>query len=434
MNKYEAAVGELIQSRPAFSHMAPACQTEAIQINDFIYMSQGTSNAYMVVTDAGRVIINTGMGFEALTHKKVFDAVCPGPTPYLLLTQGHVDHVGGVAQFREEATQLVAQSNLSACQRDDERITTVRQGQSYIWFKKTIDKAIAVARHHPEVFVQDTPVADITYHENYKFNLGGIDFELISTPGGETMDSAIVWLPQYKILFSGNLTGPLFPHFPNFNTIRGDRYRFIEPYLTSISKARSLGASTLITGHFEPVEGAQLIADSFARLHAAVDYVHSTTLQRMNEGTDIYTLMDEITLPAAISVGEGYGKVSWAVRTIWESYLGWFKADKTSELYATQVESIYPDLVELAGLDAVIDRARQKLQKSQPEAAMLLAEAVLAAAPDEPAAVNLAIDVITALRERAAYGNFWEDGWLRSRVDLLRQRLDRLVLDDGAKN
>lgn len=427
MNKQATTVDELIVSRPAFESMAPASQTEAIKINDFIYMSQGTSNAYMVVTDAGRVIINTGMGFEALTHKKVFDAVCPGPTPYLLLTQGHVDHVGGVNQFREEGTQLVAQVALSACQHDDERITTVRQGQSYIWFKKTIDQAIAVARHHPEVFVQDKPVADISYDQSFSFSLGGVDFEVISTPGGETTDSAVVWLPQHKILFSGNLTGPLFPHFPNLNTIRGDRYRLVEPYLESIAKARSLGAATLITGHFDPIEGEQLISDSFERLYAAVDYVHSTTLRRMNEGVDIYTLMDEVTLPPAIAVGQGYGKISWAVRTLWESYMGWFKADKTSELYATQVESIYPDLVELAGLGAVIARAREKLQQAQPEAAMLLAEAALAAAPEDATALTLAIDVITALRERAEFGNFWEDGWLQSRVQLLRQRLDQLT-------
>jgi hypothetical protein len=72
VNKFETEVDELIQSRPAFSQMEPAGQDEAIALNDFIYMSKGTSNAYMVVTDAGRVIINTGMGFEAITHKRNF--------------------------------------------------------------------------------------------------------------------------------------------------------------------------------------------------------------------------------------------------------------------------------------------------------------------------------------------------------------------------
>ena len=427
MNEIESDVDRLIRSRPAFAAMEPACQLEATRLNDFIYMSRGTSNAYMVLTDEGRVIINTGMGFEALNHKRNFDAICPGPTPYILLTQGHVDHVGGVSQFREEGTQLVAQASLAACQHDDERIRSVRQGQSSIWFKKVFDRALEVAVEHPEVFAQDTPVADISYDHQHCLSIGGIDFEIINTPGGETLDSAVIWLPQHKILFSGNVTGPLFPHFPNFNTIRGDKYRYFEPYLETMEKVRGLGAHTLITGHFDPIEGEELIRDSFDRLIGAVDYVHKTTLAQMNKGTDIYTLMNEIKLPLELTVGQGYGKVSWAVRTIWETYMGWFKADKTSELYATQVEDIYPDLVEMAGLDAVIDRARDKLARARPEAAMLLAEAALSAAPNNKAAIVLAIEVLCALRERAEYSNFWEDGWLRSRIELLIARREAAI-------
>ena len=44
------------------------------------------------------------------------------PLRYILLTQGHVDHVGGVAHFQEPGTQVIAQENNRSCQRDDERI------------------------------------------------------------------------------------------------------------------------------------------------------------------------------------------------------------------------------------------------------------------------------------------------------------------------
>lgn len=403
--------------------MEPANQSEAIKINDFIYMSEGTSNAYMVLTDAGRVVINAGMAFEAPVHKKVFDAICPGPTPYILLTQGHVDHVGGVAQFREPDTQLIAQADNTACQRDDERIQTVRTSQAYIWFQKTLDMAMEVAAQNPEVFTQDKPVPDITFEDSYTLEVGGVEFEIYSTPGGETIDSVVIWLPQHKILFSGNVFGPLFPHFPNINTIRGDKYRFMEPYLESLARVRDLEPEVLITGHFEPIEGKQLIRDCLDRMEGAVDYVHRETLRGMNEGKDIYTLMREVQLPPALTVGQGYGKVSWAVRTIWESYMGWFKAQHTSELYPTQPSDIYPDLVELAGLEAVVDRGRAKLGAGEPEAALLLAEAALQAAPQDQAAIQLAIEATKTLRERAGYGNFWEDGWLASRIEMLEQQL-----------
>lgn len=416
-------VKQLVQTRPTFFDNRAAYLDAAIKINDFIYMSIGLSNAYMVVTDAGRVIINTGMGFEGLTHKRIFDAVCPGPTPYIVLTQGHVDHVGGVHLFREPGTQLIAQSNNRACQRDDERIKTVRSSQAYIWFKEAFQKSAALMAQRPDTIAQDVPTPDITFDDSHRFALGGVEFELYAVPGGETIDSCLVWLPQHKILFSGNVFGPLFPHFPNINTIRGDKYRFMEPYLEAVRRTRALEPEVLITGHFDPIVGKDLIRTCLDRLEGAVDHVHTETLKGMNAGKDIFTLMREVQLPDSLYVGQGYGKVSWAVRTIWESYMGWFKAQSTSELYPTQPREIHPDLVELAGIDAVLARGRAKLLAHDPEAALLLAEAALAGDARHRAALELSLDAHRALLTRSGADNFWETGWLKTQIEKLEESL-----------
>jgi alkyl sulfatase BDS1-like metallo-beta-lactamase superfamily hydrolase len=418
-------VRQLVESRPTFFDNRAAHLEKAIKINDFIYRSVGLTNTYMVVTDAGRVIINTGMGFEAPTHKKIFDAVCSGPTPYIILTQGHVDHVGGVQLFREAGTQLIAQRNNAACQRDDERIKTVRTSQAYIWFKEAFQKTAALIAANPTAVIQDVPTPDITFEDSYKFELGGVQFELYSVPGGETIDSLVVWLPQHKILFSSNTFGPLFPHFPNINTIRGDRYRFIEPYLAAVRRVRALEAELLITGRFDPIVGKDLIRTCLDRLEGAVDYVHTETLKGMNAGKDIWTLMREVQLPPELFVGTGYGKVSWAVRTIWESYMGWFKAQSTSELYPTQPREIYGDLVALAGADAVLERGRARLAANDPEGALLLAEAVLAHAANQRGALQLSLDAHRALLARSGSINFWETGWLKTQIENLETALQK---------
>ena len=54
----------LYRSRPGGFDILPASMPEAQPINDFIYASHGLSNSYLVVTSEGRVVINTGMGFE----------------------------------------------------------------------------------------------------------------------------------------------------------------------------------------------------------------------------------------------------------------------------------------------------------------------------------------------------------------------------------
>src|SRR5271163_4926473 len=119
-------VDRLIDERPGKELLTPVYDDPAHRVTDFLYRSGGTTAAYMIVTDAGRVIVNTGLGYEAPHHKRVFDAACRGPTPYIITTQAHVDHVGGVGLFREPGTRYVAQANNQACQADDARIAALR--------------------------------------------------------------------------------------------------------------------------------------------------------------------------------------------------------------------------------------------------------------------------------------------------------------------
>ena len=177
------------------------------------------------------MIVNTGMGFEAPHHRRLFDAVCPGPTPYIVTTQAHVDHVGGVALFREPGTVYVAQANNPSCQHDDQRIQALRMSTAQIWFDLMDDIKALIAENPGVPITQDTPTPDVMFDTSHELELGGLDVELHSTPGGETVDASVVWLPQHRIAMVSNLFGPLFPHFPNFNTLRGDKYRFVEPYL-----------------------------------------------------------------------------------------------------------------------------------------------------------------------------------------------------------
>ncbi len=86
----------LYRSRPGEPYHA---RLGSQQINEFIHLSEGFSNAFLIVTSEGRIVVNTGMGMEAPIHKRNFDAISTAPTRYIILTQGHVDHVGGVPVF-----------------------------------------------------------------------------------------------------------------------------------------------------------------------------------------------------------------------------------------------------------------------------------------------------------------------------------------------
>jgi alkyl sulfatase BDS1-like metallo-beta-lactamase superfamily hydrolase len=414
----------LYRSRPGGFDIQPASQP-ARALNDFIYLSEGLSNSYLVVTREGRVVVNTGMGFEAPVHRRNFDAIDRGPLRYVLLTQGHVDHVGGVDLFLEPATEVVAQAGNAAQQADDARIARFRAQRSAFAFGDAIARSARYIRENlgGRVPAQSVPVPTITFEDSYAFELGGLRFELLATPGGETTDSMVVWLPDRRICFAGNLFSALFGHFPNLVTIRGDRYRDALRFAASLERVRDLEPELLLTGHHDRIGGSALIRAELERLRGAVLHVHDETVRGMNEGKDVHTLMREVRLPPELEVGEGYGKVSWSVRAIWENYAGWFHHRSTTELYAVPASSVHADLVALAGgPDAVAGRARARLAAGDAVEAIHLAEVALAADPDHAGALDASIAAHEQLEKESA--NFWLSSWLRRQLVLLRARRD----------
>ncbi|MCP5057622.1 MAG: MBL fold metallo-hydrolase [bacterium] len=412
----------LYRSRPTAFEMLPATTVRNGPVNEFIYLSEGNSNAFLIVTSEGRIVINTGMGFEAPMHKAYFDSIDSGPVRYVIFTQGHVDHVGGSDLFVEDGTELVAHAHNPAHQAEDALIAGIRARRSYFAFADSIQRANAYVKEKLGGVVsgQARPVPTITFDERFAFMLGGLEVELISTPGAETKDSLVVWLPQHGICFTGNVFGALFGHFPNLVTVRGDRYRDALTYVATLEKIQALDPEMLCVGHHEPVRGRELIRRELSRMREAVLFVHDATVKGMNEGKDVYTLMREIELPPELEVGEGYGKVSWSVRAIWENYVGWFHHHSTTELYSTPPWSVSPDLCELAGgPDIIAEAARKKLASGAAVEAIHLAEVALAADRHHAAATDASLEAHRMLLAQAS--NFWEHRWLEKQIARLQR-------------
>lgn len=419
---------DLIRNRPPASEIRPASMAVAEPVAPGVWLSAGLSNSFLIVTSEGRVVVNTGMGFESGHHRRLYDAVDSSPIRYILLTQGHVDHVGGVDTFRELGTQLVAQANNPFCQADDARIHRFRVNRSMPYWANAIAQADAFIKAQPPgspIPGQSTPTPDVLFDDRYEITLGDTRIECISTPGGETVDSTVIWLPDTRVALVGNVFSALFGHFPNLVTLRADRLRFALPFLDAISAVRDLEPEVLASGHFAPITGAATIRSELDRLHECVAWVHDETVRRMNEGQDIHQVMREVVPPDAISVGEGYGKISWSVRAIWEGYAGWFHARSTTELYATPASEVWPEVVALAGGSQVmVDAARGRLERGEFVEAVTLLEMVLAASPEDPAALATFIAVHQALLEQPDAENFWLAGWLRHQITTAQTALD----------
>ena len=287
-----------------------------------------------------------------------------------------------------------------------------------------MNDAIAKAEKMGFKDIQSIAEPDVLFDDEYRISLGGLDLELYSVPGGETLDALLIYLPQHKILFSGNAFGPLFPHIPNFCTIRGDRIRFAIPYLDMCKKVLELNPEVLITGHFKPIEGQKLINKEVKNLHDAVEYIHTKTVEGINSGKDMFNLMQEVVLPKELSVGEGYGTVEWAIRSIYEGYTGWFRHNSTTELYSYSPTNIFPDLNDLINKESALKRIKELIGKKEYLKAINISEIIISS-DDNKEALKMYLNIHQILlKEAQKNSNRWIIKWLEFEIEETKNKLN----------
>ncbi len=418
---------EYVTRQPDFFAVAPASAPAALDMGAGIWCSPGMSSTYLITTDAGRIVVNTGMWFEAKTHRRNFDAVSTASTRFIILTQSHTDHIGGVATFREPETRLIAQAAVEECQADDQRIHGFRIRRSLPFFAGVMGQP-GYARGDDAAIppLAEPAHADLTFVDTHSFHCGSRAIELLGVPGGETRDSLVVWLPQDRVALVGNMFSALFGHFPNLMTVRGDRMRSATAFADSVQRVIDLEPDTLLLGHHGPVRGAAMIRTECERIRDAVLFVHDATVDAMNRGVDVWTAMREIRLPVSLDLGQAYGRVDWSVRAIWETYAGWFHQHSTLELYGAPPEHAANEIVTLAGgADAVATRAAT-LAPTDPLASIRLCELAFAAEPDNRAAFRAYRSAHQQLLADHDRGNFWLTNWLEGEIRSTENRLTRL--------
>jgi alkyl sulfatase BDS1-like metallo-beta-lactamase superfamily hydrolase len=387
-------------------------QKKALKFGEAIYQAIGFGNTFMVVTEAGNVIIDTSMPFNAARHKQLLQAENAGSVKYIILTHAHGDHTGGVPTWKQSDTKIIAQKDHAEFQHYQRRLNGFFARRNAAQFSLQIpDPGPWPGNYGAKI------EPTILFDDKYEFELGGVKFEVFSTPG-ETPDHATVWIPKYKAAFIGD---NFYTSFPNIYTLRGTKPRWALDYINSLNKVLALKPDIVLPSHGAPITGAAEIVKQLTRYRDAIQYVHDETVKGMNAGKDVWTLMNEIKLPPDLDIGEGYGKLSWSVRGIFEGYAGWFDLNPGT-MYEKPASSVYPDVVKLAGgPDAVAKLAIERAQAGQAVEALHLSDMALAADPNHRAALQAKLNALETLRSRCRNSN--ERGWLEFSINLIKSKL-----------
>ena len=386
-----------------------------------VFRASGVGNTFVITTSEGNVIFDTGLVIQASEQIRQLKAALGDFEPVkIVLSHSHADHVGGTRLWSGENTELIAHEAFEEEQRYLTELNPYLHQRNRILFPWIPETPRTLPGMDFRVFPPDVRVDNAL---PYTFTLGGRRFEVHATPGAEGADNVVLWLPDDKVLLTGDFFGPQFPQFPNLFTMRGEKMRKPVEYMNSIDHLLNLEIETLLPSHLEPVRGANEIRAGMIKIREAVDFVHSTTVAGMNAGKSLSELMVEIRLPERLLLSETHGKVSWAVKSIWEYYATWFHFDRTSELYATPQSAVLDDLAGIIDADAALSLVREKLQRSEPEQALLLLE-IFEGFDKEPDLMELRVEVLSQLRERATVtGNDYELYWLDSELEKARRAL-----------
>jgi len=91
--------------------------------------------------------------------------------------------------------------------------------------------------------------AYILLDDKYEFTLGGVKFEVYSTPG-ETYDHLTVWVLSTERHSSAT---NYYASFPNIYTLRGTPPRWALDYVNSLNKVLALKPDLVLPSHGKPI-------------------------------------------------------------------------------------------------------------------------------------------------------------------------------------
>jgi glyoxylase-like metal-dependent hydrolase (beta-lactamase superfamily II) len=195
----------------------------------------------VVVTDDGVVLVDSGGSYQgAAAIHAVIRQVTDQPVKVVINSGGQDHRWLGNGYFRQHGARIIA----STAAVEDQRA-------------RVQDQSIALVNLVGRKGMEGTEpaYADETFADSLRFTLGGTTFELRMVGPAHTPGDSLVWLPEERVVFSGDVVyvGRMLGVMPYSNSAH-----WVEAFETMAA----LEPVTVVPGHGPPADLARARADS----------------------------------------------------------------------------------------------------------------------------------------------------------------------------
>ncbi len=395
---------------------------DLIRVADGVWIAVGyaASNVILIQGSSGVIIVDTSPNpTEAAAIKAAFATVARGPVQAIIYTHSHPDDIGGTTIFAgKDRPQIIA--GFAEAKAPIGRPNQDGADQ----FGMKVPDALYINAGTQLEFGRNVPPTSAGYlalnrvvTKRAEMTIAGVRLEVIPTPG-EAGDSVSVWLPDKRVIASGD---DVLKTFPNIAPIRGAPMRPPEQWIASLDTILSLKPAILLPGHMRPVIGADEVRNIVVAYRDAIRSINDQTIAGMKRGERPDTLVRKVKLPPALAANpwlrQYYGTVEWMVRGIYAAQLGWFDGNATN-IFPLSVDERAADLLALIGGRAGAIAAGQKaIRDGKYRWAAELADLVLVANGSDAEARRLKAQALTELGKRE--GNAIARNWYLSVAQFL---------------
>ena len=249
----------------------------------------GDSNYGFITTSRGLVVIDNDIRSVA-EFRQAIAAVTPEKVKYLINTHHAFDHASANQIFAEEGATIISSS---AC-----RQVMAETGESKLAAMRASDAQIRSLTEGVGVVLPD-----LTFERRLSLHLGSHQLELVHFGQGHTPGDAIIYLPQEKILFGGDLVMNGY----NPQVRDGNPYNWMD----FLEEMEQIPLATVVPGH-----GFVAQPDCLGRLKAYFLNLHENVEKMVIQCKSLEEIQKELVLPAYAD----WGKTRFIPDTIRKMY------------------------------------------------------------------------------------------------------------------